>query len=146
MRIVRTQTERGGLWLACLAAFLFLEFGCGQKNDAGQEASRLPGKSEPEDRVILMVGETKYYGSDFQNYVHNAFGEGAENLEASTLSRLFDEFSRPSFFFKLPSIRRYPYLRRRGTPTSTRSGRERRRPKDRRNSGSLNREIFWKSS
>lgn len=75
-----------------MVLILFLTAGCGKKETGPPEISSSSLAGETEDYLILRIGETEYRLSDFKKYIHTSFGEGAEELESLTLSRLFDEF------------------------------------------------------
>jgi len=75
-----------------LAAIILLGLSCGQKNPSGSKEYPLSEEGRTRDLVILKVGEKSFYESDFEKYVRDIFGNGADKLEAPTLSHLFDEF------------------------------------------------------
>lgn len=84
------------IWLSVAALFAA---GCESKKNATAKASPPSLESETEGRVILKIGETEYFSSDFKKYIRNAFGEKADTLEAATLSRLLDEFFETKLLF-----------------------------------------------
>ncbi len=85
-----------GLGLA-LAACLALGAACGKK-DGGAEppavsdtASGGPAAA-PTGGVILRVGSTDYYNSDFAVYLKRIMGSSADTLTDESMSRLYDRF------------------------------------------------------
>lgn len=92
MKIRRARLNEHGCLLGVLATLILLGLSCGQKNSPGSKEYPVSGEKKARDLIILKVGEKSYYESDFQKYVRDIFGHGADKLEAATLSHLFDEF------------------------------------------------------
>lgn len=65
---------------------------CGSKEPAGDTPSA-GGKAAPdEDRVVLRVGSVAYAAADFRQYVQETVGGAVQEIDALTLSNLFDQF------------------------------------------------------
>ncbi len=92
MNIKRARLNGHGCLLGVLATLILLASSCGQKNSSGTKEYPVSGEKKTKDLIVLKVGGQSYYESDFQKYVRDIFGNGADKLEAATLSYLFDEF------------------------------------------------------
>jgi parvulin-like peptidyl-prolyl isomerase len=92
MKIRRAPLDEHGCFLAGLVTFILLGLSCGQKNSSGSKEYPVSEEKKASDLVILEVGGNSYFESDFRKYVRGIFGNGADKLEAATLSHLFDEF------------------------------------------------------
>lgn len=88
----RAPLNGHGYFPAGLAMLILFGLSCGQKNSSGSKESPVSEQKMARNLVILRVGEESYFESDFQKYVRDMFGNGADKLEAVTLSHLFDEF------------------------------------------------------
>jgi hypothetical protein len=78
------------LALAGLVALAGLSCRPGQEKTTGPAAS--PAAEQQKNSVILRVGGSSYFRSDFESYVRHTLGRLDEPLSASALSRLFDRF------------------------------------------------------
>jgi parvulin-like peptidyl-prolyl isomerase len=74
------------LWaILCAAA-------CGSKKPAGDSAQADGPSAIDENRIVLRVGATSCSVADFRGYVQETVGGGVQELDATTLSNLFDRF------------------------------------------------------
>ncbi len=65
---------------------------CGPRKPAGKSQAAGPGGEPDESREVLRVGAVSYPGSAFSRYVRETIGGGVQELDAVTLSNLFDQF------------------------------------------------------
>ena len=65
---------------------------CGSRKPAEERSAANPA-GEPDDRrVVLRAGAVSYPGSAFSRYVRETIGGSVQELDAVTLSQLFDQF------------------------------------------------------
>jgi len=65
---------------------------CRSKTPAGDTASP-GGKTAPdEDQIVLRIGSVAYQAADFRRTIEETVGGGVQELDAVTLSNLFDQF------------------------------------------------------
>jgi len=74
------------LWVALCAG------ACGSKKPAGKTPSTDREAAPDEGRIVLRVGSVSYPASDFSRYVGETVGGSVQELDAVTLSNLFDRF------------------------------------------------------
>jgi parvulin-like peptidyl-prolyl isomerase len=93
--ITMSWRKRGPRQAALLLAVLWVAFcavACGSKKPAGKAPSA-GGKAAPDEgRIVLRVGAISYPASDFSRYVRETVGGSVQELDAVTLSNLFDRF------------------------------------------------------
>jgi len=65
---------------------------CGSKKPAGDIPSSEGDHAPDEDRIVLRVGSVSYPAVDFSRYVRETVGGSVRELDAVTLSNLFDRF------------------------------------------------------
>jgi len=65
---------------------------CGCKKPAGDSTPAGGPSALDENRIVLRVGATSYPSVDFRGYVQETVGGGVQELDATTLSDLFDRF------------------------------------------------------
>ncbi len=100
MKTRKARQNKNGFILACWATLILLSSGCGQKSPSGSKETPISAEKNARDLIILKIGEKSYSESDFHEYVRGIFGNGANNLEAVTLSHLFDEFLETKLLLK----------------------------------------------
>jgi parvulin-like peptidyl-prolyl isomerase len=82
------------LWVALFTA------ACGSKKPAGKTPSTDREAAPDEGRSVLRVGAISYPASDFSRYVGETVGRGIQELDAVTLSNLFDRFVDDKIFLQ----------------------------------------------
>jgi parvulin-like peptidyl-prolyl isomerase len=88
-------TKHGPGQVALLSAVLWAALwtsACGSKKPAGDTPSSDGEAALDEDRIVLRVGSVSYPAADFSRYVRETAGGGVRELDAVTLSSLFDQF------------------------------------------------------
>lgn len=87
--------QRGLGQTAWLSAFLWGVFwtaACGSKKSAGDTPSS-GGKAVPDEtRIVLRVASAAYPAADFRRYIQESVAGAVQELDAVTLSNLFDQF------------------------------------------------------
>jgi len=79
-------------WVFLLAAFMFLFIHCGKEKPQESSAGFDLRDPETKDNIILEVGESRYFNSDFERYVQGVVGDDYNSLSFPSLSRLLDNF------------------------------------------------------
>jgi parvulin-like peptidyl-prolyl isomerase len=81
--------------MALLSAVLWAALwtsACGSKKQAEGTPSSDGDAAPDEGRIVLRVGSVSYPAADFSRYVRETIGGGVRELDAVTLSNLFDQF------------------------------------------------------
>lgn len=65
---------------------------CGSKKSTGDALSSGAQAAPDDDRIVLRVSSVGYPAADFRRYVQDAVGGTVQELDAVTLSSLFDQF------------------------------------------------------
>jgi len=71
---------------------------CGSKTPAGDTDSSDEKPAPDENQVVLRVGAVTYQAADFRRYIEETVGGGVQELDAATLSNLFDQFVEDKIF------------------------------------------------
>jgi hypothetical protein len=65
---------------------------CGSRETAGDSAPAGGPSEIDESRIVLRVGVNSYPIADFRGYIQETIGGGVQELDATTLSNLFDRY------------------------------------------------------
>lgn len=65
---------------------------CGPQKPAEKSPVGCPGREQDESRVVLRVGAVTYPGSALSRHIRETIGGSVQELDAVTLSHLFDQF------------------------------------------------------
>ncbi|MFQ6068985.1 MAG: peptidyl-prolyl cis-trans isomerase [Candidatus Aminicenantales bacterium] len=65
---------------------------CREKGEGNFPDDYVLQEFQTEGNVVLRVEGTKYYASDFENYLRNIVGSASRELGEESLSRLFDKY------------------------------------------------------
>jgi parvulin-like peptidyl-prolyl isomerase len=84
---------------AAIAVAVLFSAGCPKRQAGGTAASDLAA-SPDESRVVLQIGPDSYTLGDFSRYVRESVGDGASDLNVTSLSSLFDRFIEEKFFLR----------------------------------------------
>lgn len=82
----------GRPFLHLLFIFVLILPGCREKSKGNIPADYILEDLQTEGNVVLRVEGTKYYSSDFENYLRNIIGGASQELSEESLSRLFDKY------------------------------------------------------
>jgi parvulin-like peptidyl-prolyl isomerase len=76
-----------------LAGIFLLFIGCGKKSAQEKSPAFDLGDLEKNNNIVLKIGGSSYFNSDFERYVQATMGDDYQSLSAVSLSRLFDNFT-----------------------------------------------------
>ncbi|UCC38856.1 MAG: peptidyl-prolyl cis-trans isomerase [Candidatus Aminicenantes bacterium] len=88
MKLLKSKLK----WFSFLGVVIFIFVHCGREKTP--ESSADSGLWDPQKRnnVILDIGGSLYFNSDFEEHVQGAVGDDYNSLSLPSLSRLFDSF------------------------------------------------------
>jgi parvulin-like peptidyl-prolyl isomerase len=95
MRSLRPISTTRTVFSLALAVCLTLAAGCGKKGPSERATSRaetVAQEGTKQSAVILRVGASYYFNSDFEAYLKRIMGNSPETLTVESRSRLFDRF------------------------------------------------------
>jgi parvulin-like peptidyl-prolyl isomerase len=76
-----------------LLGFFLLFIDCGKKSAQEKSTAFDLTDLEKKNNIILKIGDSSYFNSDFERYVQATMGDDYQTLSAISLSRLFDNFT-----------------------------------------------------
>jgi parvulin-like peptidyl-prolyl isomerase len=90
---------------ATLSIAVLISAGCSKKQASGTAGSEQE-TSPDESRIVLQVGPDSYTLGDFSRYVRESVGDGASELNVTSLSSLFDRFIEEKLFLRAAADKR----------------------------------------
>jgi parvulin-like peptidyl-prolyl isomerase len=76
-----------------LLGFFLLFVDCGKKSAQEKSPAFDLADLEKKNNIVLKIGDSSYFDSDFERYVQATIGDDYQTLSAVSLSRLFDNFT-----------------------------------------------------
>jgi parvulin-like peptidyl-prolyl isomerase len=84
--------NRGKIAGLCVVAIICLCARCQKEGPDKASGTQAAGSPEPTNAVVLKIEAKTFFNSDFEGYLLSLCGQDFDQLPATSLSRLFDDF------------------------------------------------------